>query len=124
MTHMTMTQDASAPANPAPLDRTSDDRGDTADPDTAHSWLARVLATLMTRKRGPSIRASIAGMLADPHATQDSFTPEESALLRNILDLHDRRVDEVMAQRPDIVAVSEDISIGDLLSQFRAAGHS
>lgn len=121
---MTMTQDASAPTNPAPSDRTSDDRSDTTEADTSHSWLARVLAMLMTRKRGPSIRASLASSLSKPDTTPDSFTPEESAMLRNILDLHDRRVDEVMAQRPDIVAVSDDISLGDLLTQFRAGGHS
>ena len=45
-------------------------------------------------------------------------------MLRNILALHERRIDDVMVPRADIVAVSSDISLGELMSLFESAGHS
>ncbi len=45
-------------------------------------------------------------------------------MLRNVLGLHKVRVDDVMIPRADIVAVSNETSLGDLLKLFRSAGHS
>jgi CBS domain containing-hemolysin-like protein len=45
-------------------------------------------------------------------------------MLKNVLGLHKVRVDDVMLPRADIVAVSSDTSLGDLLKLFRTAGHS
>ena len=43
-------------------------------------------------------------------------------MLRNILDLHERRIADVMIHRADIVAVKRDISLGELMSLFESAG--
>jgi CBS domain containing-hemolysin-like protein len=52
------------------------------------------------------------------------FSPEEQALLKNILDLRERRVEDVMLPRADIIAVQQDISLGDLMKVFEKAAHS
>ncbi len=73
----------------------------------------------------PSIREDLADALEDSRAGEDSsFTPEERAMLKNILSLRGKRVDDVMVPRADIVAVPLDISLGDLLKVFQTAGHS
>ena len=72
-----------------------------------------------------SIREDLAGALEDARASEDSsFSPEERAMLKNILGLRGKRVDDVMVPRADIVAVPMDISLGDLLKIFQTAGHS
>jgi CBS domain containing-hemolysin-like protein len=89
----------------------------------AQSWLTRLKAALR-RRRSPSIRAGLSDVLQDPALTQDVFSPEERAMLRNILGLRERRLDDIMVPRADIVSVAEDISLADLLTVFREAGHS
>ena len=54
----------------------------------------------------------------------DSFSPHERAILRNVLELHEHRVHDIMVPRADIVAVAADASLADVLSLFRTAGHS
>lgn len=45
-------------------------------------------------------------------------------MLRNVLGLRDLRVDDVMVPRADIDAVETDVSIAELIKEFRDAGHS
>ena len=45
-------------------------------------------------------------------------------MLKNILGLRERRVDDVMVPRADIVAVQQDIALGELVKVFENAGHS
>jgi CBS domain containing-hemolysin-like protein len=45
-------------------------------------------------------------------------------MLKNILGLRERRVEDVMLPRADIVAVQRDISLGELVRVFEGAGHS
>jgi CBS domain containing-hemolysin-like protein len=45
-------------------------------------------------------------------------------MLRNILGLRERRIVDVMLPRADIIAIQEDISLGDLMKVFERAGHS
>ena len=49
---------------------------------------------------------------------------EERKLLQNIVDFGDSRVREVMTPRPDIVALREDGTIGDLRALFREQEYS
>ena len=51
-------------------------------------------------------------------------TPHERALLKNVLGLHDMRVDDAMIPRADIVAISLEAPLRDALELFRTAGHS
>ena len=70
-----------------------------------------------------SVRDDIEDAL-DEAGTNADFTPQERAILKNVLALHDVRVADVMVPRADIVAVNIDATIGELLALFRTAGHS
>jgi hemolysin (HlyC) family protein len=52
------------------------------------------------------------------------FTPQERAILKNVLALRDVRVADVMVPRADIVALASDTLLRDVLDLFRTAGHS
>jgi CBS domain containing-hemolysin-like protein len=52
------------------------------------------------------------------------FTPQERAILKNVLALHDVRVADVMVPRADIVALPLDTPLRGVLDLFRTAGHS
>ena len=52
------------------------------------------------------------------------FTPQERAILKNVLALHDVRVADVMVPRADVVALALDTPLRDVLTLFRTAGHS
>jgi len=55
---------------------------------------------------------------------ESGFSPEEATMLKNILSLRERRIESVMLPRADIVAVQQDIAIGELIRIFESAGHS
>lgn len=71
----------------------------------------------------PSIRDDIEDALADAEP-DDDISPRERDMLRNVLGLRTRRVDDIMVPRADIVAVGIDMTLGDLLRMFREEGHS
>ncbi|MBU6206358.1 MAG: hemolysin family protein [Alphaproteobacteria bacterium] len=52
------------------------------------------------------------------------LSPVERQMLRNLLALGDKRVDDVKVPRADIVAVPETISFTDLVAAFAEAAHS
>jgi len=52
------------------------------------------------------------------------FTPQERAILKNVLKLHDVRVADIMVPRADIVALAFDTPLHEVLDLFRTAGHS
>src|SRR5271166_1455829 len=52
------------------------------------------------------------------------FTPQERAILKNVLALHDVKVADVMVPRADIVALSLETPLREVLDLFRTAGHS
>ncbi len=56
--------------------------------------------------------------------SETGFSPTESRMLRNILELRERRIDDVMVPRADIVAVQQDIVLGELVKIFESAAHS
>ncbi len=51
-------------------------------------------------------------------------TPQERALLKNVLGLHELRVADAMIPRADIIAVPLSASLREVLAVFRSAGHS
>ncbi|MCK5931562.1 CBS domain-containing protein [Fulvimarina manganoxydans] len=57
-------------------------------------------------------------------ADEDAFSPEERAMLNNILRLREVRVEDIMVPRADIKAVEITTTLGDLMKQFEASGHS
>jgi CBS domain containing-hemolysin-like protein len=90
--------------------------------DISDNWLGRTLRTVFGVKAG-SIRANLRSVL-EKGAGATGFSPKESAMLRSILSLRERRVADVMVPRADIIAVQKNIALGDLLKVFASQAHS
>jgi hemolysin (HlyC) family protein len=91
-------------------------------PELREGWLAWTLRMIFGWKPG-SIRANLTDVLK-AGAGETGFSPRESAMLQNILGLRERRVVDVMVPRADIIAVKQEITLGELMKVFASAGHS
>ncbi|HXY90314.1 MAG TPA: hemolysin family protein [Xanthobacteraceae bacterium] len=89
----------------------------------SEGWLDRFRALIRLRGSG-SLRSDLAEVLAEPAHEKADFSPIERAMLQNILELRERRIGDVMVPRADIIAVQQDIPLGELLKVFANAGHS
>ncbi len=74
-------------------------------------------------KEEASVRGDIEEALQDD-STANDISPQERSMLRNVLNLHELRVSDVMVTRGDIVAVSLDNDLAHVMNVFRTAGHS
>lgn len=92
-------------------------------PQNGESLFTRLLRTLFGWKT-TSIRADLKDVLDLMPPGESGFSPEESRMLKNILGLRERRVGDVMVPRADIIAVQQDITLGELVRTFEGAGHS
>jgi CBS domain containing-hemolysin-like protein len=86
-------------------------------------WLGRIMRILFGWKAAAT-RADLELVLTAEQQPESGFSPAEAAMLKNILGLRDRRIESVMVPRADIVAVHQDITIGELAMVFAGAGHS
>jgi CBS domain containing-hemolysin-like protein len=91
--------------------------------ESGENWFVRALRTLFGLKSG-SARADLKDILDVMSPGESGFSPEESRMLKNILGLRERRVGDVMVPRADIVAVQQDIKLGELVRVFEGAAHS
>jgi CBS domain containing-hemolysin-like protein len=91
--------------------------------ESSESWFVRALRALFGWKAG-SIRRDLAVVLENGTPADTGFSPQERTMLKNILGLRERRVEDVMVPRADIVAVQQDIALGELIKVFESAGHS
>ncbi|MGV3633581.1 MAG: transporter associated domain-containing protein [Pseudorhodoplanes sp.] len=74
--------------------------------------------------RSGSTRADLKEVLEESAPSDLGFSPEEGTMLKNILGLRERRIADVMVPRAHIVAVQQDIALGELMKVFEKAGHS
>ena len=86
-------------------------------------FLVRLARALFGWKTGPT-RADIEVALEAAVPGETGVSAEERKMLKNILALRERRTEDVMVPRADIVAVHQDISLGELLKMFQIAAHS
>ncbi|MGA7101786.1 MAG: CBS domain-containing protein, partial [Pseudolabrys sp.] len=87
------------------------------------NWFVRSLRALFGWKPS-TVRADLKDILDVMSPGESGFSPEESRMLKNILGLRERRVGDVMIPRADIIAVQQDINIGELVRVFEGAAHS
>src|SRR5262245_36509975 len=87
------------------------------------NWFLRTLRSLFGWKSN-TVRADLKNILDAMSPGESGFSPEESRMLRNILGLRERRVGDVMIPRADIIAIQQDIKLGELVRVFEGAGHS
>jgi len=102
--------------------------------------LARLLGPIAnwTARSVPTKKAASASQPEEPAADADEVTRayldtaeeegiiegEERRLLQSIVDFGDTLVREIMTPRPDIVAIRDDATVGDLLALFREQEYS
>jgi CBS domain containing-hemolysin-like protein len=86
-------------------------------------WLTRAIRVLFGWKPG-SVRDDLQVVLDASQPDEVGFSAIERTMLRNILNLHERRIADVMVHRADVVAVKRDIPLGELMSLFESAAHS
>ncbi|MBV8697911.1 hemolysin family protein [Bradyrhizobium sp.] len=89
----------------------------------SENWLSRAIRNLFGWKSN-SVRDDLQVVLDASTPDDVGFSAVERTMLRNILDLHERRIAEIMVHRADIIAVKRDIPLGELLSLFESAAHS
>ncbi len=92
-------------------------------PQNGEGFFTRLFRTLFGW-RASSIRADLTDVLDLMPPGESGFSPEESRMLKNILGLRERRIGDVMVPRADIIAVQQDITLGELVRTFEGAGHS
>jgi CBS domain containing-hemolysin-like protein len=91
-------------------------------------WTSRVIAAGKRPAQDPeetSAEAQNAANVFVPAGEQQrTIEGEERRLLQSIVDFGDTLVREIMTPRPDIVAIREDATIGDLVALFREQEYS
>jgi CBS domain containing-hemolysin-like protein len=91
-------------------------------PELHEGWLARVMRILFGWKAAAT-RADLELVLT-AEQPESGFSPTEAAMLKNILGLRECRIESVMVPRADIVAVQQDMALGELVMVFAGASHS
>jgi CBS domain containing-hemolysin-like protein len=86
-------------------------------------FFARIARALFGWGNGPT-RADIEVVLEAAGPGETGVSPEERVMLQNVLALRGRRIEDVMVPRGDIIAVQQDISLGELVKVFEKAAHS
>src|SRR3954467_4727803 len=92
-------------------------------PAREESWLTRLMRAVFNWKSSTA-RSDLQTVLANGSVGEGGFSPQERTMLTNILALRGRRVDDVMVPRADIIAVQQEIPLGELIKVFEGAGHS
>ena len=106
-----------SPTLPAVISDTARGKAATFDPDPANNADTQSFTVL-----GP--RADLEVVLEAAVPGETGVSPAERKMLMNILALRERRIEDVMVPRADIVAVHQDISLGELIKTFQVAAHS
>ena len=91
-------------------------------------------------KRGPNLLQRLRGLLAlrtvslrddlevalesEANGETADFTASERTILQNVLQLGEKRVDDVMVPRADIQAIDAATSLGAAIAHFRQVNHS
>jgi len=87
------------------------------------SFWARA-ARILRPQQGSRLREDLADALMTSDTGDDAFSPDERAMLHNILRFREVRVADVMVPRADIEAVDQTITIGELMILFEESGRS
>ncbi len=89
-------------------------------------WSA--LRDFLHLRQGSSLRESIEEAIeeheGEPGTDPDDLDTAERAMLRNMLDLSDRRAGAIAVPRTDIIALAEGTDFLTTVERFREAGHS
>lgn len=89
-----------------------------------HSTFWSRAVRLLRPSQGEQLREDLADALMTDTSVSSAFSPEERAMLHNILRFREVRVEDIMVPRADIEAVEMNITIGELMIHFEETGRS
>lgn len=101
----------------------SSGRSETTGRPAATSFWARIFR-LLRPNQASTLRENLTDALLTDERVGAVFSPEERAMLHNILRFREVRVEDVMVPRVDIDAVDQSVTIGELLTIFEETGRS
>lgn len=84
----------------------------------------RLVRALFPPSDRETIREDLTDALQSGGELHEAFSPDERAMLHNILRLREVRVEDVMVPRTDIEAVDQTTTLGRLLEIFEESGRS
>jgi CBS domain containing-hemolysin-like protein len=82
------------------------------------------IARLLKPSQGERLREDITDALMTDTEIGAAFTPEERAMLNNILRFREVRVEDIMIPRVDIDGLDQDMTIGEAMILFEETGRS
>ncbi len=92
------------------------------------NWTSRAVPARKTSQAGADEQdpnaSDVARAYIDTAADEGIIEGEERRLLQSIVDFGDTLVREIMTPRPDIVAIRDNATVGDLLALFREQEYS
>ncbi|AYC99447.1 hemolysin family protein [Neorhizobium sp. NCHU2750] len=92
-------------------------------PKSHHSFWSRAVR-LLRPSQGEQLREDLADALMTDTNVSSAFSPDERAMLHNILRFREVRVEDIMVPRADIEAVDMNMTIGELMIHFEETGRS
>jgi CBS domain containing-hemolysin-like protein len=101
----------------------SDEGGSSRQSGRSPSFWVRA-ARILRPQQGSRLREDLTDALMTTGSDDDDFSPDERAMLHNILRFREVRVADVMVPRADIEAVDQNITIGELMILFEESGRS
>jgi CBS domain containing-hemolysin-like protein len=96
-------------------------------PAPAFSWGHRIWNWLrgLLAMRTVSLRDDLEVALESENSGETAdFTQSERTILKNVLELGEKRVEDVMVPRADIEAIEKTETLATLVTRFRSVGHS
>jgi CBS domain containing-hemolysin-like protein len=87
------------------------------------SWWSRIFRLFRVSDQS-SLREDLTDALSSDGAFGAAFTPEERAMLHNILRLREVRVEDVMVPRAEMLAADCTVTLDELMVMFEESGHS
>jgi CBS domain containing-hemolysin-like protein len=110
------------PEGPSSDEGSSPSRAESSNRNSTSFW-AR-LARILKPSSSTSLREDLTVALKADASLGEAFTPEERAMLHNILRFREVRVEDIMVPRVDIEAVDQSVTIGELMTIFEVSGRS
>jgi putative hemolysin len=85
-----------------------------------------VVPNILSRggRAGPTVSEAELRMLIDIGAEEGAVQREEAELLESVFHFHDRRVNEIMIPRPEVIWLERDTTLAEFYDTFREHAHS
>lgn len=93
--------------------------------DAWRRWGRKIMRSLGLARNGDgSARISLDELIESRDETEKALGDDERVLVTNVLHLRERSVEDVQVPRADIVAVSSDASLSEIVDVMTTSGHS